>query len=268
MFGAAHPAPGRGAVPPSGQAGAAAESGCQGAGGVCVVRAAMRRWRLLPAVVLLAVLIPVRGEEGAGGGERSCGGASLPRRAWGGTSPLPFVPGPGGSVLPRGTEAGGGIGEAAPMARGAREGTGRVPKRRLPVSVPGRGAALSPSSPLFFFFLIIYLVFWLFFHLTDRKNTAELSAHLPRWKACLVLNLWGEYVLLAPVGPLGTREGNPWKGLGGVSGRWGALLELGFHFRKERGVTAIPGQQLLTRKSGHTIAFKRKEKYHYGKTAG
>lgn len=162
VFGAAHPAPGRGAALPSGQAGAAAESGCQGAGGVCVVRAAMRRWRLLPAVVLLAALIPVRGEEGGGGGERSCGGASLPRRAWGGTIPLPSVPGAGGSVLPRGTEAGGGIGEAAPRARGAREGTGRVPKRRLPVSVPGREAALSPSSPPLFLFNYLFGVLVVF----------------------------------------------------------------------------------------------------------
>ncbi|XP_065482919.1 CD99 antigen isoform X2 [Caloenas nicobarica] len=62
VFGAAHPAPGRGAArccPPARRERLPKAAVRERA--ACVGRAAMRRWRLLPAVVLLAALIPVRG---------------------------------------------------------------------------------------------------------------------------------------------------------------------------------------------------------------
>lgn len=56
----------------------------------------------------------------------------------------------------------------------------------------------------------------------------------------------------------------------GVSGRRGALLELGFHFRKESGVTAIPGHRIVTDEKvcRHTAAFIKKKKKKLAKLQG
>lgn len=162
-----------------------------------------------------------------------------------GQFPCPPSPGRGAQRCRSARRRKGGIGGAAPEGERSPGGNRAGPPALAARVCAGQGNGALSLQPFFFF---LNLVFWLFFLLTDWKNIAELSAHLPRWKPCLVLNLSGAYVLLAPVGPMGTwggGGGNPWKRLGGVSGRWGALLELGFHFRKESGVTAIPGQQIV-----------------------
>lgn len=63
----------------------------------------------------------------------------------------------------------------------------------------------------------------------------------------------GEYVVLAPVGPL--VKGGPRRGFR----VWGARLERSFHFRKESGVTAVPGHRVVTHQKAcrHTTAFKK-----------
>lgn len=84
---------------------------------------------------------------------------------------------------------------------------------------------------------------------------------LPPWKPCLVFSLFGDFVVPVPVGPLGA-GGSLEEARTGVSGRRGALLELGFHFRKESGVTAIPGHRIVTHEKvcRHTAAFIKKKK--------